>query len=358
MKLVLVNVAVLVVLGVAVEGLLSTLLFTWDVVTERVNPERRHTMYDAELGWVAIPNLHVPDMYGPGVYLRTNSKGFRGNAEFTEAVPRGKLRVICSGDSVTLGFGVDDEHSWCKLLESIDQRFETVNMGQAGYGVDQAYLWYKRDADTIRHHVHLFAPIVDDFRRMESSMFFGGYSKPLLEVEDGSLVVRNVPVPGRAYRLPWLTEAGQHLGSLRTVQVLGRLRGTSARAAANPPGAGQTDRTVRVVAKLLEDLNRLNEQRSSSLVLVYLPTLRELDSDDANFWSKTLDRHSQALGIRFINLVEEFKRLAYEEVRTLYPPSDSGHFNIKGNEYVAELIYRRLRTYPDISRIPLTGDKH
>jgi hypothetical protein len=95
-----------------------------------------------------------------------------------------------------LGFGVDDDHSWCKLLESLDQRLETVNMGQAGYGVDQAYLWYKRDAGTIRHHVHLFAPIVDDFRRMESGTFFGGYSKPFLE--EGSLVVKNVPVPARA----------------------------------------------------------------------------------------------------------------------------------------------------------------
>jgi lysophospholipase L1-like esterase len=155
-----------------------------------------------------------------------------------------------------------------------------------------------------------------------------------------------------------LTEAGQHLGSLRTVQVLGRLRGGSAPAAANRPGAGQTDRTVRVVAKLLENLNRLNEERSSSLVLVYLPTLSELYADDANFWSKTLDRQSQALGIRFVNLVEEFKRLPYEEGRTLYPPSDSGHFNIKGNEYVAKLIYRSLRSHPDTSRIPLTRDMH
>jgi lysophospholipase L1-like esterase len=357
-KLALVNGAVLVLLGVVVEGLLSALLFTWDVVNESTNPERRHTMYDAELGWVAIPNLHIPDMYGPGVDLRTNSRGFRGNAELLEAVPQGKLRVICSGDSVTLGYGVDDDHSWCKLLESLDQRFETVNMGQAGYGVDQAYLWYKRDAATIPHHVHLFAPIVDDFRRMQSSTFFGGYGKPLLEVEDGSLVVKNVPVPTKAYRVPWLTEAARHLGSLRTVQALGRLGGTSAWPPPNLPRADQKQRTAQVVAKLLEDLNRVNEKRSSRLVLVYLPTQSELDSDDATFWSNVLERQSEALGIRLINLVEEFKRLSDEEVRTLYLHTDSGHFNITGNEYVAKLIYRRLRTFPEISRILFTGDRH
>jgi hypothetical protein len=358
LKLALANLAVLILLCVAVEGLLSTLLFTWDVLTERVHPERRHTRYDSELGWAAIPNLHIPDMYGPGVSLRTNSLGFRGGREFTEAVPPGNFRVICSGNSVTLGFGVDDDHSWCKLLESRDQRIETVNMGQAGYGVDQAYLWYKRNGGALRHHVHLFAPIVDDFRRMQSSIFFGGYSKPLLVLEDGALAVKNVPVPAHPYRIPWLTEAAQHLRSLRAVQVLHRLRREPARAPSTPSKAEQNERTAQVVAKLLEDLKRVNEERSSSLVLVYLPTLRELDSDDADFWSAVLERQSHALGIPFINLVEEFNGLPDEQVRTLFPHTDLGHFNIEGNEYVAKLIYQRLRTFPEISRILFTGDRH
>jgi hypothetical protein len=136
LKLAFANVAVLVFLGVALEGLLSTLLFTWDVVSDRVNPERRHTRYDPDLGWVAIPNLFIPDMYGPGVSLRTNSRGFRGGREFIEAVPPGKFRVICSGDSVTLGFGVADDYPWCKLLESLDQRIETVNMGDVPVSVE------------------------------------------------------------------------------------------------------------------------------------------------------------------------------------------------------------------------------
>ena len=42
--------------------------------------------------------------------------------------------------------GVGNDDVWCKLLESIDNRIETVNLGQGGYGVDQAYLWYKRNS--------------------------------------------------------------------------------------------------------------------------------------------------------------------------------------------------------------------
>lgn len=358
LKLTLANVAVLVLLGVALEGLVSTILFTWDVATERVNPERRHTRYDPDLGWVAIPNLFIPNMYGPGVFLRTNSRGFRGGREFTEAVPPGKVRMVCSGDSVTLGFGVDDDHSWCKLLESRDQRIETVNMGQAGYGVDQAYLWYKRDGGAVRHHVHLFAPIVDDFRRMQSGHFFGGYGKPLLAVEDGSLVIKNVPVPAHSYRVPWLTEVAEHVRSLRVAQVLERLRQTQVRAPSTSAPSDQNERTAQVVANVLVDLKRVTEERSSRLVLVSLPTLSELDSDDVTFWGDVLERQSKALGVPFINLVDEFKRLPVEEARTLYLPADPGHFNVKGNEYVAKLIYQRLRTFPEISRTLATPVGH
>jgi lysophospholipase L1-like esterase len=355
LKLTLANVAVVALLCVALEGFISSLLFAWDVVTERVTPERHHTRYDPDLGWVAIPNLFIPDMYGPGVFLRTNSHGFRGEREFTEAVPPGKVRMVCSGDSLTLGYGVDDDHSWCKLLESRDQRIESVNMGQSGYGVDQMYLSYKRDGGAVHHHVLLFAPIVDDFRRMQSSRVFGGYGKPLLTVENGSLVIKNVPVPARAYHVPWLTEVAQHLRSLRVTQALERLRGTQVGAGYTASRTEQNERTVEIVAKLLEDLKRVTEERSSQLVLIYLPTLLELSSDDAIFWGDVLERQSRALGIPYIDLVDEFRSLPFEEARTLYLPRDLGHFNNSGNEYVASMIYRGLWSFPEISRILTPG---
>ena len=107
--------------------------------------ERRHTQYDPLLGWVNAPGLRVPDMYGPGIALSTNARGFRNEIEFEPHVPVGRTRVICSGDSYTLGYGVGNDQTWCQLLTRFDARIESVNMGQGGYGLDQAYLWYKRD---------------------------------------------------------------------------------------------------------------------------------------------------------------------------------------------------------------------
>ena len=151
---------------VVLEGGSSLLLLVADLYrTPPQLTERPHTQYDTLLGWVNRPDFYDHDLYAPGVYLRTNSQGFRNDHAITPRVPPGRARAICSGDSFTLGYGVDNDHTWCALLEHRIHGLETVNMGQGGYGADQAYLWYKRDAEHLDHHVQIFAVILEDFRR-------------------------------------------------------------------------------------------------------------------------------------------------------------------------------------------------
>jgi len=367
---VLVNLGVFVLLFVLAEGLLSAVLLSSDVLGEDIVPERAHTRYDPELGWAPIPNIHLQDMYGPGVSLRTNSQGFRGTHDHNEAVPPGKRRIICSGDSVTFGYGVDDGNAWCRLLATIDPRLETINMGLPGYGVDQAYLWYKRDAGRFQHHVHLFAPITDNFRRMQSSKWLG-YGRPFLVVEGGRLEVTNVPVPSDSYRLPWWTEVRRHLWSLRSAEALRRVRrlaqdfsnrgdaeGTmAARLDARADKDAANKDAPLVVSKILQDLKALNEARGSVLVVMHLPTLSDRGPDTA-FWTGVLKAECDALGIPFLNLSAEFDRMPDHEIGRLFLP-DLGHFTREGNEYVARLIHQRLARIPAVSRmLDAAGPRH
>ncbi|MGH2604427.1 MAG: hypothetical protein ACRDJ9_34190, partial [Dehalococcoidia bacterium] len=318
MTLTLVNAGLFFGLLIVVEGLSSVLLFTWDALHASLNHGLRHSRYDPMLGWAPIPDLDLPDMYGAGVYLRTNSQGFRGGREYPEAVPPGKHRVICSGDSVTFGQGVDDGHSWCRLLESLDQRLETVTMAFPGYGVDQAYLWYKRDAARLQHDVHLFAPVADDFRRMQFKRAYG-YGKPFLATESGELTVKNVPVPEGRYRTPWLTQSLQAIASLRVVQAIRRIdwmRSTSHAAPGDLSTAARAEldeRTARIIPEVLADLKRLNEARSSQLVVVFLPTLYDRERPDSALWPAVLERECEVLGIPFVNLAEDLEPLSDEE---------------------------------------------
>ena len=153
--------------------------------------ERVHTTHDAELGWRNIPNFVRPGMYGPKAGLSIDARGFRA-VPSPPAAASPRLRVICSGGSFTFGVGVGDADTWCHHLTSIDARTATTNMGQIGYGVDQAFLWYRRNASEVPHDVQVLAFVSADFDRMRDATFMS-YGKPVLAIEDGNLVVRDEP---------------------------------------------------------------------------------------------------------------------------------------------------------------------
>jgi lysophospholipase L1-like esterase len=297
-------------------------------------------------------------MYGPGVYLRTNAQGFRNSHDIPTAVPSGKARVICSGDSFTLGYGVDNAHTWCELLSSLEPRLETVNMGQGGYGVDQAYLWYKRDTAKIEHQVQILAFITNDFARMLSDSF-AGYPKPVPELENGTLMVKNVPVPKLIYYFPLNPLNIQNLRQLRTFEFLNRALqklGGATTDSSQLTTRERNEKAQEVLYKIFEDLKRTNEQRSSQLVLVYLPRSYELQGEGPREWTAFLEEESRSLGIPFINLFSEFRSLPENDIVKLYTSngqlayrSAEGHFNEAGNELVARAIYDKLMKDPAIS---------
>ena len=162
------NIAATVVLLLALEGMANVYYAFHDAFAERPLTERLFTQYDRELGWVSLPNIYIPNVFGPGKYLRTNSQRFRSDTDFTPTVPPGKTRIICSGDSFTFGYGVDNDHAWPQSLAAVAPNIQAVNMGQGGYGADQAYLWYKRDGAALDHDIQILAVITPDLFRMQS----------------------------------------------------------------------------------------------------------------------------------------------------------------------------------------------
>jgi len=91
---------------------------------QRPLAERSHTEYDPELGWINRPNLALVDLYGPGASLHTNAQRFRGTRDVPRAAPAGRVRIVCSGDSFALGYGVGDDATWCQQLSALDPRIE------------------------------------------------------------------------------------------------------------------------------------------------------------------------------------------------------------------------------------------
>ena len=338
-RIVAINCVVFVVLFSVLEGAASLLLTANQIRHTRGVTEQSYSTYDETLGWVSRPNVTLPNLYGPGANLRTNSQGFRADHDFTRAVPTGKTRIICSGDSFTLGFGVSNEQTWCQRLAGLDARLETVNMGQGGYGLDQAYLWYKRAGVPLDHQAQLLSFITEDFKRMESDRFIG-YGKPMLGLQGDSIIVRNRPVPVTSAFTRWRTGKGHAIANLSIVQVVQRVFHLYD----GPPAdsiAARDARARQVARRIFADLDRINREKNSRLVLVYLPGLGDYRANDATAaWRQFVADEAAKQGIAFVDLVEAMRRVPPTEVNALFLPDS--HYSPAGNDFIASALQKEL----------------
>ncbi len=345
-KIILVNFIVLFTLLVGIEGFSSFLFVGYRILTNKPIAERVHTEYDEELGWVNLPNLHVDDMYGPGVSLTTNSQRYRNRDDFSLKVSPDKVRIICSGDSFTLGYGVDDDHTWCQLLTAVDERLETVNLGQGGYGIDQAYLWYERNKNKLEHDVHIFAFITTDFHRMKSDMI-AGYGKPYLTMQDESLFQVNYPVPKRSYYLPWLTADRRALAQLKSVDLFSRIYKKLVRNNDTLHTGNNKEREI-IVSEIFAKLQRTNREKGSVFVLVYLPTLEDyMGNASTKSWRGHVQAEADKNSYYFFDIIEEIRKVPPLGVNRLF---GGFHYSADGNKYVADVLYKKLSEIPEIRR--------
>ncbi len=315
-----------------------------DLVRERI-----HTKHDSLLGWVNIPSLELPNAYGPGVRIRINGQGFRSDYDFESQVPEGKRRIICLGDSFTFGFGVSNGEAWCDRLREYDPRIETVNMGQGGYGVDQSYLWYKRDGLKLEHHVLVFAFITDDFDRMRYADFVG-YAKPKLVLRGDTLDIEEAPTNPATFRIPWLTENMPHVMELRTVHLLARFRGARQNGPTHLRERLRTERDkLREIRELtvaiLEELHHITKSNGRELVTLHLPMLEDYSQPISADWENYLEQELSVRGIPYLDLITEFKELNPNSIESYFTEGPYPHFSVKGNLWVAERLWSALKEH-------------
>lgn len=97
--------------------------------------------YDPELGWVRKPNTQKdePGKFGKTTY-HIGEGGYRSNPGF-ESFPK---IVSCYGDSFTFARQVNDDQTWEWHLSKMTKS-NVINFGVGNYGLDQALLRLKRE---------------------------------------------------------------------------------------------------------------------------------------------------------------------------------------------------------------------
>ncbi|MEO5814755.1 MAG: hypothetical protein ABIT20_05700 [Gemmatimonadaceae bacterium] len=328
-----------------VEGTASLALFA-RAMRQAHLVEEHFTERDTLLGWINIPNASKPNLFGTGRSLTINRQRVRHAGDLAAVAPAGKRRVICSGDSFTLGYGVDDSKTWCALLATNEPSLETVNMGQAGYGIDQAYLWYVRDGLSMQPQVHLFSIINDDFRRMGVSRF-GGFPKPRLAVNGaGKLTTVGVPVPGPGLG-PFMVRL---LSTVRTLRVFELYQayspGGSSGAGTGAPSQAATWDVARAV---LHDMAVRDSAVGAKFVVVYLPTIDDFKWKASDKWRESIREAAAKENYEFVDLVEDLRKVAADSVDGLFIPRGqlafrgaAGHYTDRGNVWVEKLLRERV----------------
>ncbi len=159
--------------------------------------EQNITKYDSILGWTLVPSSKARSISTEfDLTYRINKQGFRDERSYEPNRVPGTKRVIVFGDSFTFGWGVENNKTFAKVLER-ETGYDILNFGVFGYDVGQYYLSLRDnglgyDPDVVIYNVHIGNDIEDVILEhpYQSPKF-----KPYFKVENGELVLKNVPVP-------------------------------------------------------------------------------------------------------------------------------------------------------------------
>lgn len=155
----------------------------------RVGSDRVYN-YDAELGWVPVPNSTLTFTGMRTINVRHNSLGLRDIEHDTTPKPT----IAFLGDSFVWGYDAEAEERFTEVLRARMPEHRIVNAGVTAYGTDQEYLLLRRLWARIKPDVVVLMVCVDNDRRDNStnSRQDGPY-KPYFVLPPGEF--RGQPVP-------------------------------------------------------------------------------------------------------------------------------------------------------------------
>jgi hypothetical protein len=155
--------------------------------------------HDPLYGWTSRPDMEswiVARRFGYDFdyHVRLNSHGMRG-PEIERTPTDGKFRVLLLGDSVTWGWGVDDDETYASILrQKLGPDVDVVNAAVPGWGTDQVSMWLEREGEGWAPDLVLYCFIFNDIQSNARANIYGQNKPRFVAKPDGGLVLEGVPV--------------------------------------------------------------------------------------------------------------------------------------------------------------------
>ena len=139
-----------------------------------------------------------------GIHYRINANGFRGPA-YPQARDAGAFRVAVLGDSLTFGYGVQENESYTALLEAelgrllAPRKVEVLNFGVGGYNPYNEVALFEGIAAGYAPDLVLIQFCINDLN--DPRLHFDAHTLRLLDLPDDAFPdprMRTLPMPERS----------------------------------------------------------------------------------------------------------------------------------------------------------------
>ena len=125
------------------------------------------------------------------VMIGINQRGLRGRLHPYDP-PEDRCRLLCLGDSFTLGSGVHEQETYTEVLNGLLPSVDCLNAGTIGYGTAQEYLYYMGEGHRYQADLVILGMFTgNDF--VDNTLGQGfGYPKPKFVLGPHGLELTNV----------------------------------------------------------------------------------------------------------------------------------------------------------------------
>ena len=174
-----------VLLAVLVSLLMVVLVLEGGMRLIGFGPPNTGLQFDSKLGWALRPDHRFVNKSADfRIALETDAHGLRDDYHGDTKKPEGTFRVLCLGDSFTLGYTVSREDLFVDMLEhwwqAEGRKVEVINAGVQAYSTDQQLAWLEEHgAEWAPDLVLMFAFENDLYWNLKDA--YAGSAKPVYD---------------------------------------------------------------------------------------------------------------------------------------------------------------------------------
>jgi GDSL-like lipase/acylhydrolase family protein len=289
--------------------------------------------------------------FGPlNVPVTINDSGFRDRAHAKEKPP-GVVRILGLGDSFMFGWGVQEDETFLKELETrlqgrIDRSVETINTGVPGWGLNQYYLFLKQAGMQLSPDLVVLAYFVDDLNGPPQDRI-----APVTQYADGLQYKGDVMHHSRLFNflksISHLVREKNRPARVSYLHDLDARRREWSQRAAYLMSESTPEETERYTGMLRAHLTRLKSMvngAGSEVVILYVPDISQLHHPEAQLINRVLLKMCEQLLIPFVDMTPIFEQ-SKDVVRYYLWPKDP-HINRLGHEEIAATLEQEICALP------------